>query len=83
MEFEYLKVPQATGPELEYLRVGVGVYPGISSHGPGISIDEDGIEVCQGYLEFEYLKLRGWKWSISRYFKLRVSQGISSYGGGI
>ena len=53
VEFEYLKVSQATGHELEYLRVGMEVYPGISNHGPGISSDGDGIGVCQGISSYE------------------------------
>ena len=48
MEFEYFKVSEATGLELEYLWAGIGVYQGISSHGPGITSYGDGIRVCQG-----------------------------------
>ena len=65
MEFEYLKVSQATGHELEYLRVGMEVYPGISNHGPGMSqatgMELEYVKVSQAMnVEFESLSLRGW-----------------------
>ena len=76
MEFEYFKVSQATGPELEYLRVGIGV---ISRY----------LKPRAWYFKrrgwnwsmSRYLKLRRWNLSISSYGDgIGVYQGISSYG---
>ena len=106
LEWKYIQVSQttglvsqATGMELEYVKVslklrrwnlsvssygdGIGVYQGISSYGY--------LKVSQATeMEFEYLKvskLRGWNWSTSglelEYIKVSQATGLVSQATGL